>query len=141
VHAVGVAVNSRLVRAYQLVDPIEGRPDGAWVVEYRGQAFLTDPGGGNPEPFTWSGQDRRAIESRAHARAPEPGFDAMSREDIARALRVNPALLSFVEHGEPGFPGPILQFRDGPIWDAEAVERWIPTRQPQDTRRSSVPRT
>jgi hypothetical protein len=73
--------------------------------------------------------------------APATGFDVMSREDIARALRINPALLTFIEHGEPGFPGPILQFRDGPIWDAEAVERWIPTRQPQDQRRTSVPRT
>ncbi len=136
-----VAINSRLVRAWRLADPVEGRPDGAWVIEYRGQAYLTDAGGGNPEPFTWTDQARIPIEGRAHAKAPETGFDAMSREDIARALRVNPALLSFVEHGEPGFPGPILQFRDGPIWDADAVERWIPTRQPQDTRRTNVPRT
>jgi hypothetical protein len=136
-----MAVNSKLVHAYQLVDPVEGRPDGAWIIEYRGQAFLTDPGGGNAEPFAWVGQARQPIESRARAKAPATGFDAMSREDIARALRVNPALLSFVEHGEPGFPGPILQFREGPIWDAEAVERWIPTRQPQDPHRTSVPRT
>jgi hypothetical protein len=136
-----MAVNSKLVHAYQLADPVEGRPDGAWVIEYRGQAFLTDPGGGNPEPFTRTDQARQPIESRARAKAPATGFDVMSREDIARALRVNPALLTFVEHGEPGFPGPILEFREGPIWDAEAVERWIPTRQPQDTRRTSVPRT
>ncbi len=136
-----MAITTNLVHVYQLVDPVEARPDGAWVIEYRGQAFVTNPGGGNPEPFTWTGQDRRPIESRARAKAPAIGFDVMSREDIARALRVNPALLSFVEHGEPGFPGPILRFRDGPIWDAEAVERWIPTRQPQDSRRTSVPRT
>ena len=136
-----MAVNSKLVHTHELVDPVEGRPNGAWVIEYRGQTFLTDPGGGNAEPFTWSGQAHRPIESRARAKAPAAGFDVMSREDIARALRVNPALLTFVEHGEPGFPGPILRFRDGPIWDAEAVERWIPTRQPQDSRRTSVPRT
>jgi hypothetical protein len=136
-----VAITPNLVHVYQLVEPVEGRPDGAWVIEYRGQAFLTDPGGGNPEPFAWSGQERRTIESRARAKAPAAGFDVMTREDIARALRVNPALLSFVEHGEPGFPGPILRFREGPIWDAEAVERWIPAREPQDSRRTSVPRT
>ena len=136
-----MAITPNLVHVYQLAEPVEGRPDGAWVIEYRGQAFLTDPGGGNPAPFTWSGQERRTIESRARAKAPATGFDVMTQEDIARALRVNPALLSFVEHGEPGFPGPILRFREGPIWDAEAVERWIPTRQPQDSRRTSVPRT
>ena len=136
-----VTINSKLVRVYQLVDPVVGRPDGAWMIEYRGQAFVTDPGGGNPEPFAWSDQPRLPIDGRARAKADAAGFDLMSREDIARALRVNPALLTFVEHGEPGFPGPILRFRDGPIWDAEAVERWIPTRQPQDSRRTSVPRT
>jgi hypothetical protein len=141
VHAVAVTINAKLVHVYQLTDPVEGRQTGAWVIEYRGQAYLTDPGGGSPEPFTWADQARQPIESRARAKAPATGFDVMSREDIARALRVNPALLSFVEHGEPGFPGPILEFRDGPIWDAEAVERWIPTRQPQDSRRTSVPRT
>jgi hypothetical protein len=135
-----MAITPNLVHAYELVDPVEGRPDGAWVIEYRGEAFLTDPGGGNPEPFAWSGQARRPIASRAHAKAPATGFDVMTQEDIARALRVNRALLGFIEHGEPGFPGPILRFREGPIWDAAAVERWIPTRQPQDTRRTSVPR-
>ena len=136
-----MTVNAKLVRVYQLTDPVEGRPGGAWMFECRGQAFLTDPGGGNAEPFTYGDQARQPIESRARARAPAAGFDVMSREDIARALRINPALLSFIEHGEPGFPGPIVSFRDGPIWDAEAVERWIPTRQPQDSRRTSVPRT
>jgi hypothetical protein len=140
-HAVPVTINAKHVRIHQLVDPVEARPGGAWVFEHHGQAFLTDAGGGNPEPFSWGDQARLPIESRARAREPATGFDVMSREDIARALRSNPALLSFVEHGEPGFPRPILEFRDGPIWDAEAVERWIPTRQPQDGRRTSVPRT
>ena len=101
-----MTINAKLVHVYQLTDPVEGRQTGAWVIEYRGQAFLTDPGGGSPEPFTWGGQARRPIESRARAKAPATGFDVMSREDIARALRVNPALLSFVEHGERGFPNP-----------------------------------
>jgi hypothetical protein len=136
-----MAVNSKLVRAWRLIDPVEGRPEGAWMIEYRGEAFLTDPGGGNGQPFAWTGQARDQIESRARVKAPAVGFDAMSREDVARELRVNPALLAFVEQGEPGFPGPILRFRDGPVWDAEAVERWIPTRQPQDGRRTDVPRT
>ena len=136
-----MTIISRHVRIHRLIDPVEERPEGAWVIEHHGQAFLTDVGGGNPEPFTWGDEARQPIESRAHAKAPAMGFDVMSREDIARALRINPALLSFVEHGEPGFPRPIVEFRDGPIWDAAAVERWIPTRQPQDSRRTSVPRT
>ena len=134
-----MAITTKHVRVHALVGPVEGRPDGAWILEYRGQAFLMDPGGGRPEPFTDDGRERRPIESRVRAKAPAPGFDVMTREDIARALRINPALVDFVAHQEPGFPAPILRFREGPVWDAEAVERWIPTRQPQDTHRTSVP--
>ena len=67
-----------------------------------------------------------------------PGADANSK---AGALRVNPALLGFMQQADPTFPKPILSFREGPIWDAQAIERWIPTRQPLDARDRSLPRS
>ena len=124
-----MAVNPSLVRVYALLDPVEGRPNGAWVIQYRQQAFLMDKGGGNPEPFTSSGQPIQIVESRARAKPPLPGFDVKTRGDIARLLRINPALLDFVQRGDPTFPAPIVTFRAGPVWDAEAIERWAPTRQ------------
>jgi hypothetical protein len=127
------------VRAYLLLDPVEGRADGAWVLEYRGQSFLTDPGGGNAQAFTWTGQSRQPIETRAKTKPPLTGFDAKGRDDIARDLKINPALLAFIEHGDPDFPQPIVHFRDGPIWNAEAVERWTPSRKAQPTGRWSPP--
>jgi hypothetical protein len=134
-------INPRQVRVSLVLDPIEGRPDGAWVIQYRGEAFLTDKGGGNPEPFVSSGQQLQAIESRDRARPPLGGFDVKTGEDIARELRINPALLSFVQRSDPSFPTPIVTFRDGPVWDAEAVERWTPTRQPVPARDWSQPRS
>jgi hypothetical protein len=122
-----MAINHRLVRIHLLLDPMEGRPNGAWVIEYRRQAFLTDPGGGNPEPFSRSGQPSQVVESRAKVRPPLTGFDVKTREDIARQLRINPALVEFVQRSDPTFPEPIVTFNDGPIWDAEAVEGWAPT--------------
>ena len=115
-----MAIIHKLVRIHLLLDPMEGRPNGAWVIEYRGQAFLTDPGGGNPEPFTWSGQPSQVVESRAKATTPLIGFDVKTREDIARQLRINPALVEFVQRSDPTFPEPIVTFSEGPIWDAEA---------------------
>lgn len=129
-----MAISPRLVRVYLLLDPMEGRPDGAWVIEYHGQSFLTDKGGGNPEPFVWSGQPRQVVESRAKAKPPLIGFDVKTRGDIARELQINPALVDFVARGDLTFPAPILTFREGPIWDAEAIERWAPTRQPHAAR-------
>ena len=134
-----VAINPRLVRLYVLLDPIAGRQNGAWVIQYRRQAFLTDKGGGNPEPFVWGSQPMQAVESRARAKSPLMGFDVKTREDVARELRINPALLDFVQRGDATFPAPIVTFREGPLWDAQAIERWAPARRPPAARDRSLP--
>jgi hypothetical protein len=134
----GVAIKRRLVRVYVLLDPIEGRQNGAWVIQYRRQAFMIDKGGGNQEPFVWGSQSMQVVESRAEAKPPLMGFDVKTREDIARELRINPALLDFVQRGDDTFPEPIVTFREGPLWDAEAIERWAPTRRPPAARDRSL---
>ncbi len=123
-------INPKLVHVFQLLESIEGRPNGAWVFQYHGETFLTDPAGGNPEPFAWSDQPHEGLE-----------FEVTTREAIAGALRVNPAKLGLVGRTDPTFPAPILGFRDGPIWAAEAIERWAPTRTPVPGRDRSLPRS
>jgi hypothetical protein len=110
-------INPKLVRVYQLTDPIEGRPSGAWAIQYHGETFLTDPGGANPEPFAWNDQPHLAL-----------NFAVKTREEIAGELRINPAKLGLVQRSDKTFPAPILSFRDGPIWAADAIEAWAPTR-------------
>lgn len=122
-------INSNLVRAFQLVDPIEGRPDGAWVLQYHGEDFLTDPGGGNPEPFSWSDQAHLPID-----------FAVKTREEIAGLLRLNPAKVAMVRRSDPTFPPPLVTFREGPVWSAAAIEAWAPTRPQPPTRERGVPR-
>jgi len=109
-------INPKLVRVFELLDTIEARPKGAWVFQYHGETFLTDPAGGDPEPFAWSDQPHRVLD-----------FEVKTRDEIAGALRINPAKLGLVSRTDPTFPAPILEFRDGPIWAADAVERWAPT--------------
>lgn len=122
-------INPKLVHVYHLLDSIEGRPEGAWVIQYHGEAFLTDPGGGNPEPFAWKDQPHQVMD-----------FDVKTREEIAGGLRINPAKLGLVQRTDPTFPAPILDFRDGPIWAADAIERWAPTQPPDPVRDRSLPR-
>ncbi len=124
-------INPRLVHISRLLEPVDGRPDGAWVIAYHGQAFLTGVGGSDPEPFAWHDQPHEPVE----------GFAVITREELAGALRVNPALLGFMQQSDPGFPKPLLTFREGPIWDADAIERWLPTRQTLDARDRSQPRS
>jgi len=123
-------INPNLVRVFRLLDPVEGRANGAWVIQYRGEDFLTDPGGGNPEPFSWSDQSHEVID-----------FDVKTREEIAGQLRINPAKLGLVGRSDPTFPAPLVTFREGPIWSAEAVEAWAPPRVAVPTRERGVPRS
>jgi hypothetical protein len=127
-----MVINPKLVRVSRLTDPMKGRPKGAWVISYHSQTFITDVGGGNPQPFTRGAEPREAIESRSRARPPETGFDVKSREDIARELRINPALVDLMQRNDPNFPAPILSFREGPIWSADAIERWEPNGEPPE---------
>ena len=122
-------INPNLVHVYHLIDAVESRPNGAWVIQYHGESFLTDPGGGNPEPFAWGDQPHQVV-----------SFDVRTREEIAGTLRINPAKVGLVQRTDPTFPVPILSFRDGPIWAAEAIERWAPTQPPVPTRDRSLPR-
>ena len=122
-------INPNLVRVFQLTEPVEGRAGGAWVIQYHGEDVLTDPGGGNPEPFSWSDQAHQAID-----------FPVRTREEIAGKLRLNPAKVALVQRTDPAFPAPIATFRDGPVWSAAAVEAWAPTPEPRPTRERGVPR-
>ena len=122
-------INPNLVHVFQLVDPIAGRPEGAWVFQYRGEDVLTDPGGGNPEPFSWNEQAHQPIE-----------FGVKTREEIAGQLRLNPAKLALVRRSDPSFPPVLVTFRDGPVWSAAAIEAWAPTQPQPPTRERGVPR-
>jgi len=122
-------INPNLVHVYQLLDPIEARPNGAWVFRYHGEDFLTDPAGGNPEPFSWSDPAHQPLD-----------FEVKTREEIAGLLRINPAKVGLVQRSDPTFPAPIVTFRDGPVWSAEAIEAWAPTQPPVPTRERGVPR-
>jgi len=115
-------LNPKLVHVYRLTDTIEGREAGAWVFQYHGESFLTDPAGANPQPFAWNDPPHELVD-----------FEARSQEEIASLLRINPAKLAFVRRDDPTFPAPILTFHDGPIWSAEAIDAWAPTRVPDPT--------
>lgn len=123
-------INPNLVRVFKLLDPVEGRADGAWVFQYHGEDFLTNPGGGNPEPFSWNDQAHEVI-----------GFEVKTREEIAGQLRINPAKVGLVQRSDSSFPAPLVTFREGPIWSADAIEAWAPTRAAMPTRERGVPRS
>jgi len=121
-------INPKLVHVYRLTEPLEGRDKGAWVFQYRGESFVTDPEGADPKPFAWSDQPHEVV-----------AFAVKTREEIAGALRINPAMLAIVQRTDASFPAPILTFRDGPIWAAEVIEQWEPTPADVPTRERGVP--
>ena len=83
-------INPKLVHVYKLSDAVEGAAKkGAWVFQYHGESFLTDPDGANPEPFAWADQLHELVD-----------FEARSQEEIAGLLRINPAKLAFVRRDD-----------------------------------------
>jgi hypothetical protein len=122
-------INPKLVHVYQLTDPVEGRAAGAWAIQYHGETFITDLGGANPEPLAWSDQPHTAVT-----------FPVKTREEIAGSMRINPAKLALVQRSDSSFPAPLLSFRDGPIWAADAIEAWAPTQPVVAARDRNLPR-
>ena len=116
-------INPKLVHVFRLTDPIEGRADGAWVFQYHGESFLTDPKGTNPEPLAWADQPHDLLD-----------FEVKTREEIAGILRINPAKLALVANTDSTFPKPLLEFHDGPVWSADAIDAWAPTPTASSTR-------
>ena len=121
-------INPNLVHVHRLTDSIEARPQGACVFQYHGESFITDPEGGSAEPFAWADQPHEPV-----------GFEVKTREEIAGLLRINPAKLGLVKASDATFPAPLLEFRDGPIWSAAAIEAWAPTVPTVPTRERGVP--
>ena len=121
-------INPKLVHVYRLTDSIEARPKGAWVFQYHGESFVTDPDGSNPAPFAWADQPNEPVD-----------FEVKTREEIAGQLRINPAKLGLVKASDATFPAPLLEFRDGPVWSAAAIEAWAPTQPSVPTRERGVP--
>ncbi len=52
-----------------------------------------------------------------------------TREEIARAIGVGPAQLDVQRLTARKSPKPMATLPNGPIWNAESIERWITTRR------------
>jgi excisionase family DNA binding protein len=131
------AIDPRAVRTYALNGVSAGRPGEAWVIEYHGEAFEIDAGGGNQVPFVFTtGAAMRAIESRAKAVAPFSGFDPLAAQGIKAklGLPLSVARLVYV-----GFPEPAVVFQAGPVWNAEAFETWLATAEQYSPPRWTIP--
>ena len=73
-------INPKLVHVYKLSDAVEGRKEGAWVFQYHGESFLTDPDGANPEPFAWADQPHEDIDFERALRRRSPACCASIRQ-------------------------------------------------------------
>ena len=85
-------INPKLVHVYKLSDAVAGRTEGAWVFQYHGESFLTDPDGANPEPFAWADQPHEEIDFALKTREEIAGCDA----DQSGQARAGPARRSDV---------------------------------------------
>ena len=136
-------INSKLVHVARLTDPIEGRADGAWLIQYHGQSFVTDVGGANAEPFHWKDQAHEPVDFDVVTELVFPDRDAfVAWIEKLSVEAIGTDEQTFLDRSR-SFPAPLLAFREGPIWDASAIDAWLPTRGEEalDTRDRSRPKT
>jgi hypothetical protein len=122
-----MAIDLNQVQVSLLLDPVEGWPGGAWWFRYGRDSFITDKGGGNQAPFAHKGEACQPIYGSARTAAPLEPFDLMTYADIATAKNLSTSALDSFANTDPGFPRPVVRFRDGPVWSKEAIRRWVPT--------------
>lgn len=119
-------INPALIRAYYAFGPVAGRSP-AWLISYDQETFVIDPGGGNQAPITWTGDPAiEAIRTREKTAPTQASFDALTRDQVEEALRLDldVAMKVYVD-----FPEPAVVFRAGPVWNAEQFSRWVAVAQ------------
>jgi excisionase family DNA binding protein len=117
-------VDTAHVRRRLLFAPADGRGTDAIWIQYLSEAFVFDLDLTNPKPFRWTGQPFQDLAGWEQPPSTLRRVELWNREQLAVALQAQPYAIDLLPEIDPTFPEPIIKFRDGPVWDSEAVERW-----------------
>ena len=117
-------VDTQHVRVRILFAPADGRGHDAIWLQYLSESFVFDRDWGNPKPFRWRSEDYQAFDQTT---TPPGGrvIELWNRNHLARELETPPDHVDVLMKLDPSFPGPVVTFRDGPVWDRISVERWL----------------
>lgn len=114
-----------------LFAPADGRGHDSIWIQYLQQSFVLDLDLENPKPFRWNGEPYQTLEPET---APPGGrrIELWNRQNVARELQTRADVVDVLLSHDATFPKPAVTFHDGPVWDAERVDRWRALQRPAD---------
>lgn len=117
-------VDTQHVRVRLLFAPADGRGHDAIWLQYLRESFVLDLDWTDSRPFRWSSQPFQALDPES---TPPGGrvIELWNRAHVARELGTRSDLVDSIVRQDATFPLPVVTFRDGPVWEGAAVERWI----------------
>lgn len=117
-------VDTDHVRVRLLFGPADGRGHDAIWLQYLRENFVLDLDLTNAKPFQWTGEAFQEL--RADTTPPAGRVIRLwNTQQVARRLAVHVDLLNVLLTQDGTLPRPIVTFHDGPVWDADRVERWL----------------
>jgi excisionase family DNA binding protein len=119
-------VDTQHVRVRLMLAPADGRGHDAIWLQYLRQSFVLDPELTNAVPFRPSRETYEMIDLLTSTTPGGRTFEFWNRSHLARELHISEDEVDWRVRNW-GLPEPIVTFRDGPIWDGQAVQRWSTT--------------
>jgi hypothetical protein len=116
-------VDTRHIRVRLFLAPADGRGHDAIWLQYLRQNFVLDLDLSNAKPFHPTRQTYEHLDLLTDAPPGGRTVELWNREHVATEIGARPFEVNvLVDVGE--LPSPMVIFRDGPVWDAAAIERW-----------------
>jgi excisionase family DNA binding protein len=125
-------VDPQHIRVRLFLSPADGRGHDALWLQYLRESYVLDLDYGNPCPFAPSRETYGSLDLLTGTPPGGRVFEFWNRRHVALEVGAAPAVVDLLPAQDPTFPAPVVTFRDGPIWDAEQVQRWVAQHGPAE---------
>ena len=117
-------VDTQHMRVRLFLAPADGRGHDAIWLQYLRENYVVDLDLTNAKRFY---PTKRTYEQLDLLTNTPPGgrtFEFWNAQQLARELGAT-SVVDVLSRQDPTFPPPVVTFRDGPVWEAAKVQRWL----------------
>ncbi len=132
-------VDTQHVRVRLFLAPADGRGHDALWLQYLRESWVLDLDYRDPRRFVPSRETYGSLDLLTGTPPGGRTFEFWNRRHVALEIGAAPATVDLLPAQDPTFPMPVVTFHDGPIWDAERVQRWAAQHGPAERRSQPIP--
>lgn len=122
-------VDTQHVRVRLYLAPADGRGHDAIWLQYLRENYVVDLDLTNASRFYPTKRTYEHLDLLADTPPGGRTFEFWNAQQLSRELGGSLVVDDLIQR-DPTFPPPVVTFRDGPIWEAAQVERWLAHRAP-----------